>query len=223
MRAYQSARLPPGGPGWPRSGWLRSTRPCSPRANAKDRGYSGNAVWFTCYKADRRVACSSTSTCGMSTSGRPGLHQDVRLLPLPGRRLAHGHEWARRQAAQAGIGCTELSNGPPARTPRGAGDLRPIRPGHHRISTYREGVDIEPDARSLGKHLGLPHMSDYPRQAKSCRVNPRVCERAPAHNPTIVELRVNTLDVPRSRQPLGAPVACQRGAGEGKQSEHVRR
>jgi len=35
----------------------------------------------------------------------------VRLVPYPGQALLNGHEWVKRQAAGAGIGFAELSNG----------------------------------------------------------------------------------------------------------------
>ena len=40
-----------------------------------------------------------------------GVHQGLRLFPLPGKIWVNGHEWAKRQAAKAGIAFTELSNG----------------------------------------------------------------------------------------------------------------
>ena len=53
--------------------------------------------------------------------------------PWPIKVWVNGHEWAKRQAAQAGIGFTELSNGFAAmrRSRRFAGDLRPARSGQH--------------------------------------------------------------------------------------------
>ncbi|MGH2707551.1 MAG: hypothetical protein ACRDJK_04585, partial [Actinomycetota bacterium] len=49
---------------------------------------------------------------------RPGVHQALHLLPLPGER----HEWAKRQATKQGIAFTSLANGfastdEPARLP----------------------------------------------------------------------------------------------------------
>jgi hypothetical protein len=38
------------------------------------------------------------------------VHQGLRVLPVPGEGL-NGHEHAKRAAARAGIGFTELSNG----------------------------------------------------------------------------------------------------------------
>src|SRR3954447_16078329 len=42
---------------------------------------------------------------------RSGVHQDLCLLPVSDQVWVNGHEWAKRQATQAGIGFTALSNG----------------------------------------------------------------------------------------------------------------
>ena len=53
-------------------------------------------------------------------------------FPYNAKLCLNGHEWAKRQAAKAGIGFTALDNGVRRlrRPGRGAGDLRPARPGH---------------------------------------------------------------------------------------------
>ena len=71
---------------------------------------------------------ASTSTCGTTEFG-PAFIKVCAYFPYPVKVWVNGHEWAKRQAAQAGIGFTELSNGfatcdDPARL---AGDLRPAR------------------------------------------------------------------------------------------------
>ncbi|MGH3559658.1 MAG: hypothetical protein ACRDTK_19545 [Mycobacterium sp.] len=69
----------------------------------------GKQVWFSFTKADRRVTCyyfyiwdddfgsSFVKVCA--------------YFPYPMKIWVNGHEWAKRQAAKAGIGFTELSNG----------------------------------------------------------------------------------------------------------------
>ncbi len=42
---------------------------------------------------------------------RARVHEGVRLLSVPDEVWVNGHEWAKRQAAKAGIGFSELSNG----------------------------------------------------------------------------------------------------------------
>ena len=53
---------------------------------------------------------ASTSTCGTPTSG-PAFIKVCAYFPYPIKVWLNGHEWAKRQATQAGIGFTELSNG----------------------------------------------------------------------------------------------------------------
>ena len=50
-----------------------------------DRGYTGHQVWFTFHKADRRVTCFYFYLVGQGVRAR--VHQDLRLLPLPGQGL----------------------------------------------------------------------------------------------------------------------------------------
>ena len=52
--------------------------------------------------------------------------------PYPMKIWVRGHDWAKRQAAKAGVGFTEQSHGfATCSDPAGvAGDLRPARPGN---------------------------------------------------------------------------------------------
>ena len=67
----------------------------------------------------------------------------------------------------------------------------------------RSCVHIQPNTRTLGKHRGLPHMSDRPSR-RPLLGNPRICvSEAPARNPTQVEpvtsYRLSELARPRCR------------------------
>ena len=91
---------------------------------------TGTPRWsFT--KADRRVTCYYFYLWDLDFG--PAFIKVCAYFPYPAKIWINGHEWAKRQAAKAGIGFTELSNGfaacddPPAL----AGHLRPARPGHH--------------------------------------------------------------------------------------------
>ena len=89
-------------------------------------------VWFTFHKADRRVTCFYFYL--WDDDFGPAFIKVCAYFPYPAKVWVNGHEWAKRQARQAGIGFTELSNGFAScdRSGRVAGDLRPARPGRHR-------------------------------------------------------------------------------------------
>ena len=63
--------------------------------------------WFT--KADRRVSCYYFYLWDADFG--PAFIKVCSYFPYPAKIWLNGHEWAKRQAAQAGIGFTELSNG----------------------------------------------------------------------------------------------------------------
>ena len=66
--------------------------------------------------------------------------------PYPMKIWVRGHDWAKRQAAKAGVGCTEQSHGFATCSDLAgvAGDLRPARPGND--SGVRRTVVVERDA-----------------------------------------------------------------------------
>lgn len=71
---------------------------------------ASNAVpWFSFYKADRRVTCFYFYLWDEDFG--PGFIKVCAYFPYPIKVWLNGHEWAKRQATQAGIGFTELSNG----------------------------------------------------------------------------------------------------------------
>ena len=74
-----------------------------------DRGISVHAVWYSFTKADRRVTCFYFYLWDADFG--PAFIKICAYFPYPVKVWVNGHEWAKRQATQAGIGLTELSNG----------------------------------------------------------------------------------------------------------------
>jgi hypothetical protein len=70
---------------------------------------SNRAVWFSYAKADRRVSCYYFYLWDEQFG--PAFIKICAYFPYPAKIWINGHEWAKRQAARAGIGFTELSNG----------------------------------------------------------------------------------------------------------------
>jgi hypothetical protein len=80
------------------------------RVFAATKGENGHgAVWFDFYKADRRVTCYYFYIWDEDFG--PGFIKLCAYFPYPGKVWVNGHEWAKRQATNAGIGFTALSNG----------------------------------------------------------------------------------------------------------------
>jgi hypothetical protein len=77
-------------------------------ASAKHVGDNG-VPWFSFDKADRRVTCFYLYVWDIDFG--PAFIKICTYFPYPIKVWLNGHEWAQRQAAQAGIGFTELSNG----------------------------------------------------------------------------------------------------------------
>ena len=75
----------------------------------EDRGYTGHRVWYSFAKADRRVTCFYFYIWDEDFG--PAFIKVCAYFPYPVKVWLNGHEWAKRQATQAGIGYTELSNG----------------------------------------------------------------------------------------------------------------
>jgi len=75
----------------------------------EDRGYTGHQVWYSFTKADRRVTCFYFYIWDEDFG--PSFIKVCAYFPYPVKVWLNGHEWAKRQATQAGIGYTELSNG----------------------------------------------------------------------------------------------------------------
>lgn len=64
--------------------------------------------WFSFSKADRRVTCFYFYLWDADFG--PAFIKIYAYFPYPIKVWLNGHEWAKRQAARAGIGFTELSN-----------------------------------------------------------------------------------------------------------------
>ena len=69
----------------------------------------GGIVWFNFAKTDRRTTCYYFYLWDEDFG--PAFIKLCAYFPYPGKVWVNGHEWAKRQAAKAGIGFTELSNG----------------------------------------------------------------------------------------------------------------
>ena len=76
---------------------------------ASPRESSNGIPWFAFSKAQRRVTCFYFYLWDVDFG--PAFIKICAYFPYPAKVWLNGHEWAKRQAAQAGIGFTELSNG----------------------------------------------------------------------------------------------------------------
>jgi len=70
---------------------------------------SNGVAWFSFTKADRRVTCYYFYLWDAEFG--PAFVKICAYFPYPAKIWINGHEWAKRQAARAGIEFTELSNG----------------------------------------------------------------------------------------------------------------
>ncbi len=75
---------------------------------AKDQTPTG-AVWFSCNRTERRVTCYYFYVWDEGFG--PAFIKICAYFPYPGKIWVNGHEWAKRQAARAGLSFQELSNG----------------------------------------------------------------------------------------------------------------
>jgi hypothetical protein len=76
---------------------------------AAQRTGDNGVPWFSFSKADRRVTCFYFYVCDADFG--PAFIKICAYFPYPIKVWLNGHEWAKRPAAGAGIGFTELSNG----------------------------------------------------------------------------------------------------------------
>jgi hypothetical protein len=77
-------------------------------AATKRVGHNG-VPWFSFFKADRRVTCFYVYLWDADFG--PAFIKICAYFPYPIKVWLNGHEWAKRQAAQAGIAFTALDNG----------------------------------------------------------------------------------------------------------------
>jgi hypothetical protein len=76
---------------------------------ASQRPTANGVPWFSFTKRNRRVTCYYFYL--WDTDFGPAFIKVCSYFPYPAKIWLNGHEWAKRQAAIAGIGYTELSNG----------------------------------------------------------------------------------------------------------------
>ena len=76
---------------------------------ANQRQGCNGVPWFSFTKADRRVTCFYFYLWDVDFG--PAFIKVCTYFPYPVKVWVNGHEWAKRQAGQAGIGFSELSNG----------------------------------------------------------------------------------------------------------------
>jgi len=74
----------------------------------KDQTPTG-AVWFSYNRTERRVTCYYFYVWDEGFG--PAFIKICAYFPYPGKIWVNGHEWAKRQAARAGVSFKELSNG----------------------------------------------------------------------------------------------------------------
>jgi len=74
----------------------------------KDQTPTG-AVWFSYNRTERRVTCYYFYLWDEGFG--PAFIKICAYFPYPGKIWVNGHEWAKRQAARAGLSFKELSNG----------------------------------------------------------------------------------------------------------------
>jgi hypothetical protein len=74
-----------------------------------EAGSHDEIPWFHYAKSQRRVTCYYFYL--WDDEFGPAFVKVCAYFPYPGKVWINGHEWAKRQAAAAGIGFTELSNG----------------------------------------------------------------------------------------------------------------
>ena len=80
----------------------------------EDRGRTGNQVWYSFYKADRRVTCFYFYLWDADFG--PAFIKVCAYFPYPIKVWLNGHEWAKRQAAHDGVAPTEARASLPAIT-----------------------------------------------------------------------------------------------------------
>jgi hypothetical protein len=105
MRPYVAAQARTGRPGVAAIGVAQEYQ----NVFASSQRATGKAVWFSFYKADRRVTCFYFYLWDRDFG--PAFIKVCAYFPYPLKVWVNGHEWAKRQAVRAGIGFTELSNG----------------------------------------------------------------------------------------------------------------
>ena len=109
MRPYLRRQAETGRPGVAAIGVAQEYQNVFAASQREDRGRTGRQVWFSFHKADRRVTCFYFYL--WDTDFGSAFIKVCAYFPYPIKVWLNGHEWAKQQAAQAGIGFAELSNG----------------------------------------------------------------------------------------------------------------
>ncbi|MFC9840588.1 hypothetical protein ACFVKB_43535 [Rhodococcus sp. NPDC127530] len=106
MGPYLSRQAKTGRPGVAAIGVAQEFAPVF---TATKRTGRTTGVWFSFTKTDRRVTCYYFYL--WDDDFGPAFVKVCAYFPYPAKIWVNGHEWAKRQAAKAGIGFTEQSNG----------------------------------------------------------------------------------------------------------------
>jgi hypothetical protein len=109
MRPYVQRQAETGRSGVAAIGVAQEYQNVFAASQREDRGRTGHQVWFSFGKADRRVTCFYFYLWDIDFG--PAFIKVCAYFPYPIKVWLNGHEWAKRQAGQAGIGFSELSNG----------------------------------------------------------------------------------------------------------------
>jgi hypothetical protein len=109
MEPFLARRAATGEPGVAAIGIAQEYQKVWTGTRSKDRGYTGNYVWYSFAKTDRRVTCYYFYIWDAEFG--PTFIKVCAYFPYPVKVWLNGHEWAKQQARAAGIGFTELSNG----------------------------------------------------------------------------------------------------------------
>ncbi len=106
MRPYLAAQAATGRSGVAAIGVAQEYAPVF---TGSQRDAPNGIPWFSFAKVDRRVTCYYFYL--WDDDFGPAFIKICAYFPYPAKIWINGHEWAKRQAARAGIGFTELSNG----------------------------------------------------------------------------------------------------------------
>jgi hypothetical protein len=106
MRRYLAAQAATGRSGVAAIGVAQEYAPVF---TATQRDAPNGIPWFAFAKTNRRVSCYYFYL--WDTDFGPAFIKVCAYFPYPAKIWINGHEWAKRQATQAGIGYRELSNG----------------------------------------------------------------------------------------------------------------
>ena len=154
----------------------------------------GKTVWFSFAVSQRRVTCYYFYV--WDDGFGPAFMKVCAYFPYPMKVWVNGHEWAKRQAAKAGIGFSRAVQRLRFlhRSGRAAGDLRPARPG--RDPGVRRTLVVDPAAaadRARPRRWLLVGAVDAPsrdlahpgvrRTAAGTRVLRGLGRRQPRHRP----------------------------------------